>query len=88
MSLSPGWNQIGEPVRLPGRRRQPASRRQRPVVLIHPGAGSASLVSGVLYRYDNAAGQYAPVDDTGVLTPGVGYWLYATQAVTLKVPPP
>ena len=88
VALSAGWNQIGDPFASQVAIANLQVTAGGQLYSFEQASGSASLVSGVLYRYDNAAGQYAPVDEKGVLTPGAGYWLYARLALTLGIPPP
>jgi len=85
--LQQGWNQIGDPFAAPVdlaalSAATPGGAGASPI------AGSA-LVQPILYRYDLSAGGYISLDSsTGVLNPYDGYWIFATQAAVLNVPPP
>jgi len=90
VALSPGWNQIGQPW--------PTSETLGSLNVSAGGAAipfdqaSAAaplLVSSLVYRYAPGSGSaagYIWVRDTDTLQPGLGYWIYAYQAVTLVFP--
>ena len=86
--LVAGWNQIGDPFPSQVSIGNLQVLTGTEIFSFIAASGGDLLVSPVLYRYDNTAGQYAPLDATSALIPGTGYWLYASQPLTLQVPPP
>ncbi len=87
-SLAAGWNQIGDPFPYPIALANTQFTNSGGTQLPFVGAEEAGWISGLLFRYDNATGLYAPVAEGTALQPGVGYWLYAFRPLSLRVPPP
>ena len=86
ITLQPGWNQIGDPFL--------ASAPLSGITVDTPAGGSSAalasspLVQSTLYDYDPTAGQYVALDPTvDTLDPYNGYWIYATAAAVLSIPP-
>ena len=80
ISLSAGWNQIGDPFPVP-----------LPLTSLVAGgtAAGTAAISPVLYRYDTASGAYAPLSlATDSLQPYAGYWVFAYQGTNLTFLPP
>jgi len=98
VSLFAGWNQIGNPFSPQSGVANPFSPRIAIAALqiayagqtysFTEASGETPLVGSVLYRYDTTAGRYVLVDPTQALEPGMGYWIYAAQSLTLLIPPP
>ena len=88
LSLSPGWNQIGDPflsaVPLTGLKVESGSSTSP----FPQASGAAGLVGAGVYGYDPAQGSYFPVALNAALQPGRGYWMWAALPVTLVVPHP
>ncbi|HET6382241.1 MAG TPA: hypothetical protein VFJ58_02530, partial [Armatimonadota bacterium] len=98
ISLSPGWNMIGDPYAAPLALSSlqvalsttvggiPANQ-----FMSEQDAGAAGIVGATIWTYDTAAKQYAAAD---TLAPFVGYWIYIDpvasggQAVTLRFTQP
>ena len=84
ISLSAGWNAVGDPFSTP------ISLAAVKVVSgsqIVPFSQAGGLVAGTLYSYSTGPG-YDPTDSSGVLAPGLGYWIYAKTGVTMVIPHP
>jgi subtilase family serine protease len=93
IALQPGWNQIGDPFITPvtlGNVTVTAGSAAVP--FSQATTATPLLLSSLVYRYapksGTAAGSYVWVRSTESLQPGLGYWVYAYQAVTLTVPHP
>ncbi len=91
ITLSPGWNQIGDPFPVSIRRSGLQINAGGAVTSFLQAATAAPpIVSDLIYSYTpgvgNAAGNYVSVSDGDSLQPGLGYWVYSYQAVTLIVP--
>jgi len=91
--LSPGWNQIGDPFPVTIKRSSLSIASSGTLsTFLAAASATTPLVSDLVYRYSpgvgTAAGSYVWVTDSDALQPGLGYWVYAYQAVTLIVPHP
>lgn len=89
--LSAGWNQIGDPFPFSVKRSSLQVSQGGVVSTFLQGAtGTPLMVSDLIYSYTpgtgGGAGSYTSVNDSDSLQPGLGYWVYAYQAVTLIVP--
>ena len=87
LSLAGGWNQIGDPF--------PSSISVGALTVLsgsqsYPFGTSVSvgLIGPSLYRYDPTSGSYVTLGASDTLQPGLGYWIYVAQAITLDIPPP
>ena len=88
ISLSSGWNMIGDPF--------PASIHVGAMAIVDnsgvertmTAAIAAKLIAPTLYSYPAGASQYQAVSTNDSLAPYLGYWIYATQPTTLKITPP
>ncbi|HEY3333403.1 MAG TPA: protease pro-enzyme activation domain-containing protein [Capsulimonadaceae bacterium] len=96
LTLAAGWNQIADPFTTPITLENTSVFDQNGVKHSWSSATSASLalVSPYIYSYDANSNGYVQhsVDNTTephpTLTPYVGYWLLANQAVRLQFPAP
>lgn len=91
VALSPGWNQIGQPWTTSETLGSlNVSAGSAAVSFDQASSASPLLVSSLVYRYAPGTGAtaagYIWVRDTDTLQPGLGYWIYAYQAVTLVFP--
>ena len=91
VALSPGWNQIGQPYTTSETLGSlNVSAGGSAVSFDQASAAAPLLVSSLVYRYAPGSGAtaagYVWVRDTDTLQPGLGYWIYAYQAVTLVFP--
>lgn len=86
LALKAGWNQISDPFLASAPLTTitvDALNNSAPAPL-----ASSPVVQATLYRYDTGSGKYValfPTTDT--LDPYNGYWIYATQAAALIIPP-
>ncbi len=91
IALSAGWNQIGQPWTT-GETLDSltVSAGGTAVPFVQASTAAPLLVSGLVYRYQpgtgTTGGSYVYVRSGDTLQPGLGYWVYAYQAVTLTVP--
>ena len=91
IALSPGWNQIGQPWTT-GETVDSlsVSAGGTAVPFTQAASGTPLLVSSLVYRYQpksgTTPGSYVYVRSSDSLQPGLGYWVYAYQAVTLTIP--
>ena len=94
IALQPGWNQIGDPFTTPVTLGNVGVSAGSGAAVPFNQAATASplLVSSLVYRYapkqGTTAAGYVWVRGTESLQPGLGYWVYAYQAVTLNIPHP
>ena len=91
ITLSAGWNQIGDPFPVSVRRSGLQINAGGSVTSFVQAATAAKpIVSDLIYSYTpgvgGASGGYVSVSDGDSLQPGLGYWVYAYQDVTLIVP--
>ena len=91
IALSAGWNQIGDPFPVSVRRSGLQINAGGSVTsFVQAATATVPIVSDLIYSYTpgvgGAAGNYVSVGDGDSLQPGLGYWVYAYQAVTLIVP--
>lgn len=91
ITLSPGWNQIGDPFPVSIKRSSlQISQGGTVTTFLQAATGTTPLVSDLIYSYSPgvgaATGSYVSVADSDSLQPGLGYWLYSYQAVTLIIP--
>ena len=81
ITLSAGWNQIGDPFPLPV-----------PLPMVTAGGlplAAGAPISPTLYRYDTATGAYAALNSASdALRPYTGYWIFAYQPTVLSFAPP
>ena len=85
--LSAGWNQIGDPFPFSVKHSSLQISAGGVVSTFLQGAtGTPLLVSDLIYSYSPGTGSYTSVTDSDSLQPGLGYWVYAYQSVTLIVP--
>ncbi len=89
LTLSPGWNQIGDPFPVPiklGITR--AANGSIQVPFDQASSGVPLLLSSLVYSYSPTAKTYIWTRDSDFLQPGQGYWVYAYQSITLTIPHP
>ncbi|MDQ2799027.1 MAG: hypothetical protein M3Y13_05220, partial [Armatimonadota bacterium] len=96
IALQAGWNQIGDPFLVPiTLGNVHVSSGSATATFAQAAAGTPPmplLVSGLVYSYSSSAGSgkgaYLLTRSDGSLQPGMGYWIYAYQPVTLIIPHP
>jgi hypothetical protein len=83
ISLSPGWNMIGDPfaTSVPLTSLQVTSGG---TTTSFAGAAQSGVVGASIYTYPAGASAYQV--ESSALQPFVGYWVLANQACTLAVP--
>lgn len=88
VSLSRGWNLIGDPfpsdVSLSNVRVQDAAGKQYSL----KDAAGAGLIQTTLYSYPAGSTKYQSVGPTGSLEPFMGYWIHALRPCTLVIAAP
>jgi len=89
ISLSAGWNQVGDPFQ----KSVPISSFTFNGGETFDAAVSSGLIGQSVWKYDPTAngglGAYADaVTGDNALDVGSGYWVYATAATVMQVPPP
>ena len=92
VALSPGWNQIGQPWTTSETlgSLSVSAGTAAAVSFDQASTGGTLLISSLVYRYAPGSGStaagYVWVRDSDTLQPGLGYWIYAYQPVTLVFP--
>jgi uncharacterized repeat protein (TIGR03803 family) len=84
ISLSAGWNQIGDPflVSIP---LSSVTFNNGAMTYAQATSGTSPTI-GSIYSYNAAKGQY--VVDRGSLVPQQGYWIWASVGTTMQITPP
>ncbi len=90
LSLSAGWNQIGDPYVTPIRFDQVRVMDAQGTQWTIPEATQRGLILPVLYAYDPEENEYVWETSlqTTTMVPFEGYWLLAYRDVALVFPPP